>query len=1495
MDSVEKTQESRAERIARYKAERRRELSERYGNQEEELPSKWVRRERAGRDVIERSLSGGVNGAHRATPLEQEPALTETVANGFDPDKPHRPQTLPGGRGPPERPHLYSHVSVNRLRSVLQQDSATAVGSSADGGHLVPTPDPAEGGRRRTRRYLPGGAAAGRKGGERFRTQPVTASEMQESCGRLQTDDQPTASADVKTDERAEMSVAAKMSLFKELEKMAPPEAPVLLKPRSSGTFPERSVRHDNDHRALAQPVTCEEKLVDTSPPQAEPDTDENSQLTLSEKMALFNKLSHPGGGATDTPDRRRQKGARYRTQPITVEEVSLLQRGPIQLPALALSPHLADRQQTLSINLKPSEVRKTRPLSGGDWGSGVELRPQPSVAPETDNNNSQHAPQRQLRGILKKSQSAVQGGAPDVETLTGREDTATCSAGGEEEQDEEQGRWAVTPAEGGRGSIAPWRQRTRTDRVPAGERTNQQSPQAEQSDTGTTDRAAGFHCGEDGDDRNLAGPTEQIQTESEITHDAAMHCWDPVFSSIFSPPSSPPQYIMCYNQTNSSYEAQEVTANQTSSHPAWRQKKVQVSYVDTHTPVQTGTEAPDTSPAAALRVATPLTPPDLVGSEATPVPLASQSEPEQDLNSLCQTHTPLLSSAVSEHRRSVRPSRRTQASRNPLRALAARDDIRQDLNEPQDNPVTVETDGMVKNCNSAPGHVTSEAVPYKQLMLVHIKGHRRLQVRLVEPSARSLNSGDSFLLITPQHCFVWSGQFSNAAERARAREMASWVQGQRELGCQATQIIHLEEGETSNSEFWDLLGGRAEYRGAGPPDEDEICERALVESNCVFRLEGDRLVPHEQGWAAPPHVSLLDSSQTLLFDFGSEVYLWNGKDVSPSGRKMALQLAQQVWDGAYDYSTCRVNPLDLFTTNDLIGRQGVGRPSWALCGRVFDGDETLLFKMKFVDWPGLSVDTVKNSHAVPEPCPNPEMKSCDAKALLAGGSELGVGTVILEGVDILRGQGVVNLGDGRQAELSTAAVKTWFLGENEELLPNTGHLHEGETYATRWTYRLTTLVNPAGAISDGTCWERSAFFLWQGRHSVPHGRGTPHALSSGCGAQVAVKQGMEPACFLQLFQGGMVVLRGSRTDLGQDTGCPRLLCVTGSLPVEACLWEVECCCASLRSRGSLLLLNAQQGLLYLWHGCKASGHARLVAKHAAEQLIQRSVPELLLNNSCDVKVQEVEEGSEPVEFWSVLGKQDRKAYDCMLQDPGKFNFTPRLFHLSAQSGDFRGVELISPYRVAGVVMAMPFLQESLYAVPQPALFLMDNCMEVYLWQSGGVSSSPRPDWDRERKCAMETALQYCEERNPRRPPLAYLIEEGQEPFTFTNTFARWERRSTESQVRVASSSVNGVKSTLQGRRMRMMGDSLCCWNFQADGGGRRLILVQDALARLNGTQFPLEELLKRPLPPGIDPKHLETCLSNHDLQRVLGMKRDEFLSLPETQQISLKQSRGLY
>lgn len=67
-----------------------------------------------------------------------------------------------------------------------------------------------------------------------------------------------------------------------------------------------------------------------------------------------------------------------------------------------------------------------------------------------------------------------------------------------------------------------------------------------------------------------------------------------------------------------------------------------------------------------------------------------------------------------------------------------------------------------------------------------------------------------------------------------------------------------------------------------------------------------------------------------------------------------------------------------------------------------------------------------------------------------------------------------------------------------------------------------------------------------------------------------------------------------------------RLFCVRGEAEVEASLVEVDCQRASLRSRASLVLLNAQKGHLYLWHGCKAHTGAKLVAKRAADKLTQR-------------------------------------------------------------------------------------------------------------------------------------------------------------------------------------------------------------------------------------------------------------------------------------------------
>uniref|UniRef100_A0A8C1WW09 Supervillin d n=1 Tax=Cyprinus carpio TaxID=7962 RepID=A0A8C1WW09_CYPCA len=676
----------------------------------------------------------------------------------------------------------------------------------------------------------------------------------------------------------------------------------------------------------------------------------------------------------------------------------------------------------------------------------------------------------------------------------------------------------------------------------------------------------------------------------------------------------------------------------------------------------------------------------------------------EEEDFSIIQSNTPKLTSAVEEHKRSVRPCRRTKSSRNPLRALAARDDLRQAYTEQRLNVASVETkriqmERMAKHSNLADAALAglaskenfkkvnlrsvkstevvtnNSAVPFHKLMLIHIKGRRHVQVRLVEPTARSLNSGDCYLLITPKYCFFWSGEFANVIEKAKGSEMAQYVQTKRDLGCKAPQVTVLEEGintdNRSAKEFWSLLGGKADYRGAGEPDEDELYESAVVESNCVYRLVEDKLIPYEEACASIPTVSLLNSKEALVFDFGSEVYVWTGKDVPLSDRKVAVQLGKQIWSGAYDYSTCRVNPLDTSSANKDTPKQGNGRPSWALFGRLSEHNETALFKEKFLDWAERKppkdepvVEEVKSPVSQHLPTCDSELKPCDVIEMLAGAP--GPVKMVLEGVDVQRGHGLVLSEDGRQAELATLAVDAWHIREFDdfEIPPESvGQLHEGDTYVIRWKYSVTNVETE----------------------------------------------------------------------------------------MEGSLVEVECCCASLRSRASLLLLGVQKGQLYLWHGCKSHPGARKVGKRTVERLTQTCPCELGLNSNSSLKVHEIEEGTEPKEFWDALGKQDRKAYDCMLQDPGKYNFTPCLFRLSASGGTFQAEEQFGPAQVIGTVMAMPFLQENLYSAPQPALFLVDNRMEVYLWQGqqpedAECTGSAKIRWDNERKCAMETTLQYCQE-----------------------------------------------------------------------------------------------------------------------------------------------------
>ncbi|KAG7295776.1 hypothetical protein JYU34_020830 [Plutella xylostella] len=921
------------------------------------------------------------------------------------------------------------------------------------------------------------------------------------------------------------------------------------------------------------------------------------------------------------------------------------------------------------------------------------------------------------------------------------------------------------------------------------------------------------------------------------------------------------------------------------------------------------------------------------------------EADVDVDLDAIDSANRLLL---ANDYAKRAKRSRKQAGSRNPLRALAARTDLRHEYqhsvctlhdHENKEKATTTPNHGLAaealaalatKEDFSAVSLRSAAATPLAApapLMLLHVKGRRRVQTRLVQPVFSSVNRGDCFVLLAPEQLMLYVGQYANVIEKNRSTDILTHIQSTKDLGCKCTSAVIIDE-QTKNytskqwNQFWTTLGVKENvenYRPAdtGHPDEDEIYENCIIQTNMCYEVIDDELVPIKEYWGQAPKIAMLNQSKVIVFDFGSEMYIWYGKNVPLETRRRAAQLAQELFDEGYNYEDCHINPVNAAVFQGARDenpttpvKTSKTRPEWAILSKISQHMETILFKEKFVDWPDYSrVIKVKPQENKTNSL---EITPCDAEEMWA--NEYIDPDLILEGSHVGRGTHYYDKENMRHYDIKTRSVCKWVIQEfdfqkveNEADIPD---FYSADSYIIRWEYIITATgreLNGKPSKHNITGRDRCAYFCWQGRDASSNDKGAAALLTVELdkekGPQIRVAQGNEPPAFLNLFQGNLTIHQGKKN---ADKSRYKLFVTRGNVSNEAYLLQVPCSVRQLRSRGSLLLVDTEKGCLYIWHGARSLKHTKNIAIELANKLIARESTYLFGAKKSNLKITEVKEGDEPKEVLEALGCANKQYYNSVLNGKdASVDVTARLFHFTDLGGQFEAQEVLSPLRHDGLVTPFPFEQKELYSASQPALFLLDAGGSLWLWQGwwpraadGELESKEinigvgafAARWQAMRAAALRTAEAY------------YHVSRSRSTLTPGST----------DTLGADAPRVNGTQGTAQvkvvaaGLEPKAFTDLFDCWTEHDEAAEANIEhgykcgdILSGAceLSRLSSTAalVPLAALQRRPLPDHVDPMRLERHLDEADFQEAFGMTKEEFAALPPWKQTNMKKEVGLF
>ncbi|XP_055913672.1 uncharacterized protein LOC129947223 isoform X7 [Eupeodes corollae] len=882
--------------------------------------------------------------------------------------------------------------------------------------------------------------------------------------------------------------------------------------------------------------------------------------------------------------------------------------------------------------------------------------------------------------------------------------------------------------------------------------------------------------------------------------------------------------------------------------------------------------------------------------------------------------------------KRTVQGPKGRRAAKNPLKSLAARIDLQNEYTEVKTGIAEKEMRRIKLESFAKTNNLAAEALaglasvedfksvslkssslplnqmwlPFKPIMLLHIKGRTHVQTRLVEPIYTSLNRGDCFILVAGDVLYRYIGSFANVIEISRSKKICGYILENKDLGCSALTETILTDGKFLSERhwktFWDILKKPDDYQipDCGHADEDDLFETSLIETNMIYEFADDSLVPMEKYWGAIPKVEMLDRKKVLVFDFGSELYVWNGKNASSDAKRAAIRLAQEHFDiKKVEYEKCYVNPLNF---SSVVGQRSSykfmkssEREDWCLLGKITQHMETCLFKEKFADWPEIEREDLEKDYLANGVH---SVKALDGLTIFKGEPYVEP-NLVLEHSNLGRGNFYYDTNTMRHFDVITTASDKWqineFNFEEAESRDTLGHFYSAESYIVRWVYQISVTVRElSGKVSNRSTIvgrDRCVYFCWQGNDSSANEKGAAALLTVELdkekGAQMRVAQGDETTAFIRLFK-LFLQHRGRKEECLERRNKWRLYIATGNDVDETILKEVNCDSSQLRSRASMLLINGEKGLIYIWHGSKSLPHTREISEKAAEKIREKKYEDLFTSSVGSVQVETFEETKESEGFKTALGGLNPEAYGSLKTITKDFDFTPRMFHFSSTQGVFSANEILYNLRSKDLISPYPFTQAQLYNARQPTIFMIDDgdCLWMWMgwWPLEDVKitiedrASPTNEnragvnrWISERRAALETAVSYWRAKFGEKSDKdfygikGFVVWAGLEPVAFKALFPDWQDHEDVKEINME------------------------------DGRTNIATPITDVLTQLTQTEYPLSVIKERPLPEGVDPTRLELYLNDADFQEALGISRDEFDQLPLWKQTNLKKERGLF